>query len=325
MCGRNEEYVFEEETYRGFTIKLIQDSHPMNPRNEFDHLGTFLLWSRDSMNPDSEVYRTNTNSKEEFVEWLASMEVEWGDKKENGRYEYNWHWTSGDHFKWKGRWYPLAKLEGKQWEEIRKEYVILGVHERQSGYSVDTEPERLNNYGDYACDGFIYVEKAKLLKETGYTKDELFSKDPRRKPRRGEHIKVKGYKELCEFLGWRKGGSEAQVRTKIGYTDEHRNYWSVPVDDIESVMCNQAERMLEDEVREYSNWAEGRVCGYVIEPEFVGKNQIDSCWGFYPDEDDMFTYAMSQAKESVDHYIDSLLDETFKGTRVWSVIGGENG
>lgn len=38
--------IVEKEQYKGYTICIISDDDPMNPRTEFDNLGTIVTWHR---------------------------------------------------------------------------------------------------------------------------------------------------------------------------------------------------------------------------------------------------------------------------------------
>ena len=56
---------------------------------------------------------------------------------------------------------------------------------------------------------------------------------------------------------------------------------------------------MKSEVKTYAAFLEGHVVGYIAEDPY-GK-QINSCWGYYPEEDD-YAYAIREAKSDIDHW-----------------------
>lgn len=62
-------------------------------------------------------------------------------------------------------------------------------------------------------------------------------------------------------------------------------------------VIEKAERYLKGEVEVYNQWINGEVVGYEIE----GPLREDSCWGFFPDENGKYDYAINEAKKRVDH------------------------
>ena len=65
-------------------------------------------------------------------------------------------------------------------------------------------------------------------------------------------------------------------------------------------------RVLESEVKVYDDYLTGDVVGFVIE-DWDGE-QVDSCWGFFPDHDvhysERWEYPLSEARSHVDYYVD---------------------
>lgn len=89
----------------------------------------------------------------------------------------------------------------------------------------------------------------------------------------------------------------------------------------------QAVRYLQGEVDDYSNYLEGDVCGYSTEtPE---GEQIDSCWGFFPDDTEGYgkrwNYMLGQAKSSIDSWrsqrVEQLREE--RNGRQLALTGGQ--
>lgn len=60
----SDRYITQAENYKGYTINIVQDTDPMNPRTEWDNLGTMVCWhsryhlgDMDGNNPISKDYQ----------------------------------------------------------------------------------------------------------------------------------------------------------------------------------------------------------------------------------------------------------------------------
>lgn len=62
---------------------------------------------------------------------------------------------------------------------------------------------------------------------------------------------------------------------------------------------------LQGEVKEYASYLEGDVCGYVAEDP--DGEQIDACWGFFPDDREGYAkqwdYMIGEAKHAIDYHV----------------------
>lgn len=159
----------ETVEYRGYTLKLKQDDDGESPR-EWDNLGTLIWWHRRYTSPDKNEF----SSPEDFYAELSGLnpdDLEWADRRADGSWDKDvW---DGDYFKWKGRWRHKDNLKELQWKEIDRSYVVLPVYMYDhSGITINT--------GGFSCPwdsgqvGYIYCSKERFLKETGYTKKQLF-------------------------------------------------------------------------------------------------------------------------------------------------------
>lgn len=85
----------------------------------------------------------------------------------------------------------------------------------------------------------------------------------------------------------------------------------------------RALKYLKGEIETYDQYLRGEVFGYITkepakedeEPEDA--EEIDSCWGFYPDETDGFykryDYAVRQAKDTIDYYWNTCAERDQSG------------
>lgn len=55
-------YCPHEEEYKGYTIRILLDENPPNPRKEQDNLGTFIVWSPAYHSPDPTTSPTSKSS-----------------------------------------------------------------------------------------------------------------------------------------------------------------------------------------------------------------------------------------------------------------------
>jgi len=63
-----------------------------------------------------------------------------------------------------------------------------------------------------------------------------------------------------------------------------------------------AAKIIEGEVREYDAYLTGDVVGVIAEDE--EGEEIDSCWGYYPDEKGSHDYAIEEFKSSIDSHLE---------------------
>lgn len=89
---------------------------------------------------------------------------------------------------------------------------------------------------------------------------------------------------------------------QVGYIyisiEQARKEWSS--DTLEEVI-SRATKYLEGEVSEYDAYLRGDVVGCIAEDE--EGDEIDSCWGYYPDEKGNHDYAIEEAKSSIDRHL----------------------
>lgn len=89
---------------------------------------------------------------------------------------------------------------------------------------------------------------------------------------------------------------------QVGYIflsyEQAQREW--PSDTLEESI-ERATKYLEAEVNEYDAFMRGDVVGWIAEDE--EGEEIDSCWGFYPDEKGNHDYAIEEAKSSIDHHL----------------------
>lgn len=134
--------------HRGLTIEIHQDSDPMSPRKQFDHLGTMVCWHRRSHLGD----RQWTES-EDFEKAVMSDQVTWNRSTCENDYKYD---------RWERENMGLPKHG-----TLDKDYIYLPLYiYDHSGITMST--------GAFSCPwdsgqvGFIFAEKEKVKKEYGW-------------------------------------------------------------------------------------------------------------------------------------------------------------
>jgi hypothetical protein len=64
------------------------------------------------------------------------------------------------------------------------------------------------------------------------------------------------------------------------------------------VPLEDAAKQLRGEVRTWDAYVEGRVIGYVVKD--ANGSEVDSCWGFYPDDDGDYEYVRAEARDAAE-------------------------
>lgn len=166
-----------------------------------------------------------------------------------------------------------------------KDNIILPLYlYDHSGITISTSP--FGCQWDSGQVGFIYCSKKRFLKETGYTKDELFNTDKHRMPVTGERVRLKGHDDKShDGFGKVLFVTDDAIVVDFDYnkTPSFRKEGQVitaKLADVEEVLANKAVQMLQAEVKVYDYYLTNAVYGYVIEKD---GDETDSCWGFYGD------------------------------------------
>jgi hypothetical protein len=220
---------YDEETYKGCTIRLEQDDHPWHPREDSEPAGTMVCWhSRYSLGDGH-----NYESPSDFILQLAAPFFEAQARLLGIVPEFNGYEELADELKLSDK-----DLFNQASDWVDRNYVILPLYlYDHGGISIST--------GKFSCPWDSG--------QVGYI-----------------------------FMSYEKARSE----------------W--PSDKLEESI-EKSTRCLKSEVKEYDAYLRGDVVGWITEDE-EGET-IDSCWGFYPDEDGRHGYAIDEAKHSIDCHL----------------------
>lgn len=218
---------YHEETYKGCTIRLEQDDHPWNPREDCEPAGKMVCWNNRYNLGDKHSYDSPTD----FILELAAPFFE-----------------------------AQARLLGIDSDDYDGYQDPLGL---------DTEEKlaQANNWVDanYVILPLYLYDHSGLSMSTG--------------------------KFSCP---WDSG--------QVGYIflsyEQARSEW--PSDKLEESI-ERATKYLKAEVNEYDAYLRGDVVGWIAEDE--EGEEIDSCWGYYPDEKGDHDYAIEEAKSAIDHHL----------------------
>jgi len=266
-------YEIEKIEYKGYSITIEgEDEAFHHPRRDQDNLGTLIWWHKHYTSPDENEF----SDYEELLEHLAG--VSFDDLEQR-----NWE----DVYKLKGRWRS---------ERFVKEYIHKKAHENAvilPVYMYDHSGITINTDG-FSCPwdsgqvGVIFCTRERFLKETGYNKQTLFSTDSKRKPKKGDYVRWRGFDRdwgrvlkagrvhlVVDFDPHRSGEHKDQTKTVT------LNYHHVS-----QVLSNRAEAILRSEVRVFDDYLTGNVACYVIRN---GEGEVvASVYGFCPDHGDDF-------------------------------------
>lgn len=179
---------------------------------------------------------------------------------------------------------------------LEKYYVILPV------YLYDHTVQRISTGSfvgravhaewDSGQVGWIYCSKQRFIDETGYSKNELFSTDTKRKPAVKERVKIANRSDYGQVIKITNNKIVIDFdHNKIPVAKSQENIVTVDINEITEVLSNQAIKMLESEIEIYDQYINGEVYGYELEEEKVCHycghaeyEHIDSCYGFYGDD-----------------------------------------
>jgi len=149
--------------YKGYQINIHSDFDPMNPRTEFDNLGTIISFHNHYDLGDKHNY---SNAREAFTD-LAVM----ADPTVESKLEY---WESG-----RG-WASIARLPkaGIMSDENQKDIILKAIEQHyimlnlylydHSGITIRTSP--FSCPWDSGKVGFVYISKEKAKKEYSWKK-----------------------------------------------------------------------------------------------------------------------------------------------------------
>lgn len=156
---------------------LSTDSDPINPREEYDQVGTMVCWHRNYKLGDEQPTKSGS-------EWLESLAVDCDAKLEArldrlvDKYDKSPHNVNYGSQAWRAHWDEFDQEKGKLiWAVLEKHYVILPLYlYDHSGITMST--------GSFSCPwdsgqvGWIYCSREKALHEWG---GKVFTKKVREK------------------------------------------------------------------------------------------------------------------------------------------------
>jgi hypothetical protein len=82
------------------------------------------------------------------------------------------------------------------------------------------------------------------------------------------------------------------------------------------IVEQKAVKYLQGEVKTYDDYLTGNVYGYIVEDK--DGERVDSCWGFYPEENDKtgYDYCLAEAREHVDWEVEQAKQKQGELARV---------
>jgi hypothetical protein len=231
-------------------IKIYQDEDPLNPRTEWDNVGTMACWHRDYNLGDEQ-------PKIDPEQYLLDLAVEVNPEVqvEIDRYEYPDEYDD--------------EVEAKAWEEIQnliqftltEHYIILPLFlYDHSGITMRTGP--FGDPWDSGQVGVIHVSKDKAWAEWGSGFVKYLGVDT---PGLTRNSYYHPFQEKDGQIGIRDHfgkpvvlgpGEYQQVKDEIVWADR-----------------------LDGEVKVYDQYLTNDIWGYVVETE--NGVEVDSCWGFF--------------------------------------------
>lgn len=244
------------ETYRGYNINWFYDDCPQNPRTEWNNLAHMICWHRNYSLGDEHAFP----GLEYFLSSLVTEHVTHEKLRE----------------------YLLSK-KGSVWLEYIE-------HSSEEIEQYECNARVALGYGDkydgdyWECDG--PHEKNKTIDEAvDQTPLEYLTPDDVAELLEDElvmlPVSIYDHSGVSIWLGsptcmWDSGQVGFMYLTKEDALKQLRNC-------TEENWRERATQCMEAEMSVYDNYISGNVYGFVIEDE--EGNEIDSCWGYYGDDD----------------------------------------
>ena len=135
------------ETYKDWTIEIHNDTDPMNPRTDFDNLGTMCCWHR----------RMNLGDNPEKIERFSP--IEWMIHELIYNYESKIPYPKDSYCE---DW--LMEDEERVLKYFNKFHIVLQINAYEHG-GITISSGGFSDIFDSGQLGFIYISKEKALKE----------------------------------------------------------------------------------------------------------------------------------------------------------------
>lgn len=270
MCRCDHESAVEEYEFKGFTVRILRDNDPENPREGWDNVGKMVCWhSRYKLGDEhsfeeprqfwADLFNGIELSDEEIRQFLLMIVgSDWGRED-----YYNTIWN-------------LRKFGNKEMTKLdrRRFYVDAFVSEEWDSMS-DSLMEFVRDKVTDHC----VVLPLYLYDHSGIT--------------------MRTSQFACKWDSGQVGF------IYISLKDAAENWqcepdWSTEVhhehDKTTKTLRERAADMLNGEVKVYDQYLTGQVYGYEIQDE--DGIELNSCWGFFDDYD--LKYVKSEAESIVD-------------------------
>lgn len=238
-----------EEMYRGYTVKLVHDSDPRDPR-EWDNLGTMVCWHR-RYNLGNTKESENYSDAEEFFYSLAGFHID--------DYEYRWNGEEKcDEFLYGNKWLTSDEIVQKAMDKAQEKNLILPLylydHSRISMSTGRSYP--FNCRWDSMQVGWIYVSYEKLRKEYGWKRI-----TPARREKAYKYLEG----EVETYDSYLTGDVYGFVVEKDGdYIDSCWGYfgWSereYPLEEARAVVDAVIKQNVQEHAKKVKNWIANKV------------------------------------------------------------------
>lgn len=235
------------EEYRGYTIRLVPDPDPENPREEWDNVGTMRCWHRRydlgdrpkdgwERDPEGLLRHLAKEADRKYRLWSGLMEA-----------------VEGRHFPEHQTYQRVKRHHDRHLQRaLREHYRILPLYLLDHG-DVALSTSDFGDHWDSGQVGYVFVDLAKAVLEFG------------------------------SLLGTRRAAWDTQLPS--GQT-----------------LGERLDEILRAEVRAYDAYLRGEVVGWVVEnPD---GEEVESVWGYYPDEEGGYAYVLTEARSTVDFEIE---------------------
>jgi len=262
-----------------YTLFIVDDDQPTSPREDRDNFGKMICFHRRYSLGDEHDH----NEPRNFLQNLLFEKYAYSSEAAYGKHIYDYIKNGNA---------KEARLEynrsSREWELLENNHWSTGNDwYTSSSYSASLKGKDVPDWFLENC--LSTLRMSELIELTEQMKDvvllPLYLYDH-------SGITIKTHSFSCPFDSGQVGWIYAD------YDAIKKEYNTVTPETIE-----KAKNLMESEVKEYDYYLTGQCYGFKL---FEGDNQVDSCWGFYGEINDVSQYIKEYLPAECKNIVDSL-------------------
>jgi hypothetical protein len=262
-----------------YTLFLVDDNYPESPREDRDNFGKMVCWNRRHTLGDEHSY----SEPRDFLQSMLFDKYAYNEKTEYGKPIYDFiknGKTQEVRLEYNRSTREWELLENNHWSTSGDWYV-------SSTYPANLKGKDVPDYFLNDCLSALRMSELKKLVEQmeGMAILPLFLYD-----HSGITMNTGGFS--CP---WDSG--------QVGWIYADNDMIKKEYGDVTPETIERAKKLMESEVEDYDYYLTGQCYGFKL---YEGDNEIDSCWGFLGDINDVAKYIKEYLPSDCENIVDSL-------------------